>query len=253
MATQTQGNGTAQNQTVQPAQGQQPANGPDPESQQPAGGSANGGQSDQLDVEQLTKKIEGLESLVGRFSNEVGATRELKEEIQSLKTQVGNTEGGQSSTQDPPQSANQPSEDPLQTITTGEQQKVDDAWKQLDADVRKNVYAEAEGSTPEAKQKSITRRILTEVRTNEPVIPDSLFGDNQSGQENAGETNPQSQEQGTTADILKAIRGGNRQRPATGRQPQTRNQQSSQDDAVERRGPTPLAGGIFEAASRRGG
>lgn len=255
MADQTQGNGTAQNQNQSQAQGQGQGQNDGNGSQHQQQGPANGGQSQQLDVEQLTKKIEGLESLVGRFSNEVGSTRELKEEIQSLKTQLGNAANGQSSQNGQSQSdkksgGNQePQEDPLETITTGEQQKVDEAWKSLDADVRKNIYAEAKGKTPDEKQKSVTRRILQEIRTNEPVLPESLFGDNSSGQANVGDPNKGQQNHGagTTADILKAIRGGNRQRPASGRQPQPQRTNESQNTRTEPQGPRPVAGGVFEA------
>ncbi len=217
------------------------------------------------DLNAIRKELEGLQSLVGKFSNEVGSTRELKEQITKLQERLENNkpDTGASNSQNNGQSNQQTQKvDPLTTVTDGEKAALNEAWKKLPEADRKTLYAEVEGDTPDAKQKAIRRVMLGKLRQDAPVLPDSLFDDGTANSQASENQQQQSSQPSRTIAILNALFPGSQRPSSTGarqgqgnmagqrktdsRQASVR-QTSDQSQNQSPYGPRPVAGGVFEA------
>ena len=119
-------------------------------------------------VDELSKQMTGLTSLVGKFSNEIGEVRKAKETStdgdQGTTTQQNQNNDNQLNGQSDPKA-----------MTVAEKSEIENAWKRLDQSEKTALLEQAPGEGSEEKLGHLKSTMLTELRKNMTFLPDSLF------------------------------------------------------------------------------
>ncbi len=132
---------------------------------------SDNGQSQAVKLEDIQKELQGIQSLVGRFSNEVGETRQLKEKLESIESQLSNlsTQGNETTQKKPPA--------PIE-LSAEDETKINERWKQFPQEKREQLIEEADGATRSEKIQNVRAELSRLYAEEGQPIPDELFPTN---------------------------------------------------------------------------
>lgn len=123
--------------------------------------------ADGATVESLRKELAGLQSLMGRFTNEIGELRKLKPTQDA--SQVGPSQDGQ------PTVAASTEDDMPEPMTRTERKAIDEAWGKLTEDVQVSLLQGAPGKNSKEKLENVRNDLLASLRETMTIVPKSLF------------------------------------------------------------------------------
>lgn len=204
------------------------------------GGQDSGGQTGNDDMQSLLKEVQGLRTLVGKQSNEVGTVRELKTELAELKKTISSNSAGTGDDNGQNDNDNSGSEQPPE-LSVADEQSLNERWKGLSAEDREKMIEEASGTSRREKIDNVRKEFAKIYATEAQPTPDELFPTqteaNQSGRNRRAGNTLQSlireglglkeAEHRTGVPPGSRPSGGSRQTTQAGSQPQSRRGQTS--------------------------
>jgi len=197
-------------------------------------GSAGSGGEAEVTLESLQKEMQGMQSVMGKWGNEVGQLRDFKEKFAELETKITSF-----AEQKPKEKKD---ELPIE-LSAEDEQKINDRWKAFDPEKREQMIEEAEGSTRQEKIQNVRFELSRLYVEEGQSIPDELFP-----------TNPDASIKGKTkrattnlTSIGRQLLGIKEKQTSRGAQPFTgpsggRTAEGSSQQTVSRRGS--LSGGL---------
>jgi len=131
----------------------------------------NDGQSSSNSIEELKKSVDGMQSLIGKWGQEIGEVRTLKDSLSEIQEKIGKLGSDTNNTNNSHEDENEDTID----LTAEDEAKLNSMWKEFPQEEKEKMIAEAKGNNRKDKlvnvQKELARLYVNEANP----LPDELF------------------------------------------------------------------------------